>query len=84
MGTTVVEADGLQPAGGDEVPLQMTAEYNGDSSGDLQRFATIGNGRGGGGRRRLLRGCTILDVLAIATIKAVEGSGSGSGGGSSF
>jgi len=39
------------------------------------------HGRGGGGRRGLLRGC-ILDVLVIATIKAAEGGSSG--GGSSF
>ena len=35
MGTTAVEAGGLLPAGGDEVLLQMTADYDGDSSGDL-------------------------------------------------
>ena len=43
MGMTAAEAGGLQPAGGDEVPLQMTADYDGDSCGDLQRFATICN-----------------------------------------
>jgi len=88
MGTTVVEAGGLQPAGGDEVPLQMTAEYNGDSNGDLQRFATIGNGRGGGGRRRLLRGC-ILFLTTVAhggkcwrvAVHRGRAGGSGDGGG---
>jgi len=59
-----VEASEVQLAGGDEVPLQMTAEYHGDISGNLRRLAAIGNGRGGGGWRRLLRGC-ILDVQAI-------------------
>jgi hypothetical protein len=37
------------------------------------------HGRGGGGRRRLLHGCPILDGLAIGTIKVVEGGGSGVG-----
>jgi len=41
MGTTAAEAGGLQPTGGDEVPLQMTADYEGNSSGDLQQFAKI-------------------------------------------
>jgi hypothetical protein len=41
MGTTAAEAGGLQPAGGDEVPLQMTDDYDGESCGDLQQFATI-------------------------------------------
>ena len=52
MGTTAAEAGRPQPAGGDEVPLQMTADYDCNISGDLQRLATIGNGRGGGGWRR--------------------------------
>jgi len=41
MGTMAAKAGGLQPAGGDEVPLQMTADYDGYSSGNLRRFATI-------------------------------------------
>ena len=41
MGTMAAEAGGLQPAGGDEVPLEMTADYDGDSCGDLRRLAMI-------------------------------------------
>ena len=41
MRMTAAEAGGLQPAGGDEVPLQMTADYDGDICCDLRRFATI-------------------------------------------
>ena len=36
MGTMAAEAGGLQPAGGDKVPIQMTANYMANSSGDLR------------------------------------------------
>ena len=72
MGMMAAEAGGLQPAGGDKVPLQMTAKYDGDSSSDLRRFTTIGTGRGGGGQWRLLRGC-ILDVQAICDYRGCGG-----------
>ena len=76
MGTTAAEAGGLQLAGGDEVPLQMTANYG---------FAMICNNL-----RRLEMveavegsvGCSVVVFLIFrrfVTIEAVEGSGSGGG-----
>jgi len=88
MGTTAAESGRLQPAGGDEVPLQMTADYDGDSCGDLRRFATICDNlprfatigtveaaEGG-------VGCSVVVFLMFrrfATIEPAEGGGSGGG-----